>query len=256
MFTEAELNANRRLVRQWLAQSSRIVAFTGAGISTESGIPDFRGPQGVWTKDPEAEKLSNIHYYMNDPEVRKRAWQTRLNSPVWQAQPGSGHQALVELQQQGRLLAVITQNIDGLHQVAGNTTERVIELHGTMRDVVCMVCGDRNPAELTLQRLRAGEADPACLQCGGILKSATISFGQNLVQEDLRRAEQVAQQCDLLLALGSTLSVFPAAGVVPIAKRSGAKVVIINAGPTEMDDLADACLRGTIGEILPRLVAG
>jgi NAD-dependent deacetylase len=242
------ISAARRL----LAHASRIVALTGAGISTESGIPDFRGPQGVWTKDPKAERMSNIHYYMSDPDVRKLSWQSRLNSPAWQAQPNAGHRALVALERAGKLRAVVTQNIDGLHQQAGNAA--VIEVHGTMRDVMCMSCGWRGPMQPVLDRVRKGEADPPCEQCGGILKSATISFGQPLVPHVIERAMRVTQQSDLLLAVGSSLQVYPAAGLVPLAKDAGAKVVILNAEPTPFDDLADVVLRDPIGEVLPSLL--
>ena len=248
---------NERLlsaVRSWIEAARRLVVLTGAGISTESGIPDFRGPQGVWTRNPEAEKQSTIQHYVADPEVRRRAWQSRLDSPAWGAQPNAGHRALVALERRGKLDTLITQNIDGLHQAAGSSPERVVEVHGTMREVVCLACGERAPMERALARVRAGEEDPPCRTCGGILKSATISFGQSLVAADIARAERAARQCDLLLAIGTKLSVWPVAGVVPVAKDAGARVVILNAEPTDMDGLADAVFRGPIGEILPRLV--
>jgi NAD-dependent deacetylase len=245
-----------RVVRGWLEAAQRVVVLTGAGVSTDSGIPDFRGPQGVWTRNPEAEKQSTIQHYVADPEVRRRAWRSRLDSPAWTAQPNAGHRALVALERRGKLDTLITQNIDGLHQAAGSSPERVVEVHGTMREVVCLDCGERAPMERALARVRAGEDDPPCRTCGGILKSATISFGQSLVPEDLRRAELAARRCDLMLAIGTKLSVWPVAGVVPVAKDAGAKVVILNAEPTEMDGLADAILQGSISEILPRLVEG
>jgi NAD-dependent deacetylase len=240
-------------VRRWIADAGRIVALTGAGISTESGVPDFRGPQGVWTKDPKAEKLSNIHYYMSDPEVRRLSWQTRLDHPAWNAQPNSGHQALVTLEHRGSLHAIVTQNIDGLHQQAGNAPDKVIEVHGTMRDVMCMSCGWRGAMGPVLDRVRAGESDPACERCGGILKSATISFGQALVPAVLNRAMRVAGQTDLLLAIGTSLQVYPIAGIVPLAKDAGARIVIINAEPTPFDEIADAVIRTPIGETLATL---
>jgi NAD-dependent deacetylase len=232
-----------------------VVVLTGAGISTDSGIPDFRGPQGLWTKDPLAEKLSNIHYYLADPEVRKAAWKNRLASPAWTAKPNAGHLALVELEKRGKLHALITQNIDELHQIAGNSPEKVIEVHGTIRRVMCWGCGMRAPMEKALSRVRAGEVDPPCRDCGGILKSDTISFGQPLVPAVIDRAMAAASEADLLLAIGSTLQVYPAAGVVPLAKESGARVVILNDQPTPFDPIADAVLRGAIGEVLPRLCA-
>jgi NAD-dependent deacetylase len=244
------------IARGWVEAAERVVALTGAGVSTDSGIPDFRGPQGVWTRNPEAEKQSTIQHYVADPEVRRRAWRSRLQSPAWSAQPNAGHRALVALERRGKLDMLITQNIDGLHQAAGSSPERVVEVHGTMREVVCLACGQRAPMERALARVRAGEDDPPCRTCGGILKSATISFGQSLVPEDLRRAELAARRCDLMLAVGTKLSVWPVAGMVPVAKDAGARVVIVNAEPTEMDAMADAVLRGSIGDILPRLTGG
>jgi NAD-dependent deacetylase len=237
-----------------LSEADRITVLTGAGISTDSGIPDFRGPQGVWTKNPAAEKTSTLSHYLNDPEVRRASWQNRLHSPTWRAEPNAGHRALVELERQRRLVAVITQNIDELHQQAGNDPERVIEVHGTMHRVVCWDCGEEGPMEAALERVRAGEEDPPCWTCGGILKSATISFGQALDQNTILRAELAARSCDVFLAVGTSLAVYPAAGLVPAAHESGAAVVIVNAEPTPFDSLASAVVRGSISEVLPRLV--
>ena len=230
------------------------MVLTGAGISTDSGIPDFRGPQGLWTKNPLAEKMSNIHYYLADPEVRKLSWQNRMASPAWTAKPNAGHMALVSLEKAGKLHALITQNIDELHQVAGNSPEKVIEVHGTMRRVMCMGCGMRAPMQKALDRVRAGEPDPPCRDCGGILKSDTISFGQQLVPDVIDRAMRVAGEADLFLAVGSTLQVFPVAGAVDIASEAGAKVVIVNAQPTAFDSAAHAVFHESIGEVLPRLI--
>jgi NAD-dependent protein deacetylase/lipoamidase len=240
-------------VSSWIEGARRVVALTGAGISTESGIPDFRGPQGVWTKNPLAEKLSNIHHYMSDPEVRKLAWQSRIDHPGWRAEPNAGHRALADLERRGRLHALITQNIDGLHQRAGNRAETVIEVHGTMREVTCMSCSWRGPMPDTLARVRAGEDDPPCLRCGGILKSATISFGQPLVSSVINRAFREAAEADLFLAIGTSLQVYPIAAVVPEAKNRGARVVILNAEPTPFDEAADAVFNEPIGRILPAL---
>ncbi len=233
----------------------RAVVLTGAGISTDSGIPDFRGPQGVWTKDPAAERTSTLADYLGDPDVRILAWQNRLHSPAWTADPNPGHLAVVELERQGRLRAVLTQNIDELHQRAGSSPAKIVELHGSMHHVLCWTCGDRGPMRPALDRVLAGEADPPCLRCGGILKSATISFGQALDPETLHAADTAVRDCDLLLAVGSTLSVHPAAGYVPLAARAGAHVVIVNGEPTAYDHLADALVRGPISEILPSLVS-
>ena len=240
----------------WIDGAQRVVVLTGAGISTDSGIPDFRGPQGVWTKNPEAEKMATLQHYLADSEVRQRAWQMRLGMADREITPNPGHLALVALERRGKLHALLTQNVDGLHQRAGSSPERVVEIHGTIQEVVCMSCDERAPMERALARVRAGEADPPCRSCGGILKSATISFGQSLVPEDLARAERVARECDLMLAVGSTLGVYPIADVVPLAHGEGARVVIVNGGPTEMDEIADAVLRGSISEILPTLVGG
>jgi len=244
-----------------MARSRRVVVLTGAGISTDSGIADFRGPQGVWTKDPAAEKAAHLDVYLSDPGVRRRAWQNRLTSPLWEAQPNAGHAAIVALERAGRLDTLVTQNIDGLHQKAGSDPGLIIEIHGNSSEIVCLRCDHRQPAEPVHDRVRAGEEDPTCRQpaaggslCGGILKSATISFGQSLVVADLRRAEAAAARCDLLLCVGSTLGVYPAARLVPIASRAGAVVVIVNGGPTEMDAVADVVVNGSISEILPALV--
>lgn len=238
----------------WLADAERITVLTGAGISTDSGIPDFRGPNGLWTKNPAAEKASNLQNYLADPELRKVAWQNRMTTPAWSAQPNAGHLALLELERREVLHALITQNIDGLHQRAGHHPDRVIEVHGTVWFTRCWNCSDRRPMAETLDRVRAGEDDPPCLVCGGILKSDTISFGQALVPEVIERAMQASEECDVLLAIGSTLSVFPAANCVPRAKAAGARVVIVNGDETAMDRYADAVLLGQIADLLPPLV--
>jgi len=242
-------------VRRWIGDARRVVVLTGAGISTDSGIPDFRGPQGVWTRNPAAEAQSTLQNYLADAEVRKAAWRSRLEHPAWTAQPNRGHLALVELERCGKLHALITQNIDELHRIAGNSAERIVEVHGTMRRTMCWGCGERRPMQEVLQRVRAGDPDPACLACGGILKSDTISFGQALVPEVIDRAMKAAAEADMFLAVGSTLQVYPVAGAVPIAREAGARVVILNNQPTPMDELADAVVREPIGEVLPALCA-
>jgi NAD-dependent deacetylase len=241
-------------VRRWIEEARSLVVLTGAGISTDSGIPDFRGPQGLWTRDPAAEKMATLQYYVADPEVRIRSWQWRLETDMNRREPNPGHRALVALERAGRLDTLVTQNVDGLHQAAGSDPARIVEIHGTLREVECLDCGERAPIGRALDRVRAGDRDPACRSCGGILKAATISFGQGLVARDLERAEQAALRCDLLLAVGTTLGVYPIAGMVPTAKNAGARIVIVNGAATEMDGLADAVLRGSISEILPRLV--
>lgn len=240
--------------REAVGNAQRIVVLTGAGISTDSGIQDFRGPNGLWTKNPAAEKAADIRFYLGDPEVRHAAWQNRLTTPAWTAEPNIGHAAIVELERRGQLHGLVTQNIDGLHQKAGNDPDRVIEVHGTVWFTRCWDCDDRRPMDQALERVRAGDADPACLECGGILKSDTISFGQALVPEVIDRAMRVSDECDVMLAVGSTLSVFPAANCVPRAKAAGATVIIVNGDETAMDRYADWLLVGAIGEILPALV--
>lgn len=238
-----------------LAGASRVVALTGAGISTDAGIPDFRGPSGVWTRDPAAEKLSTLEVYLRDPAIRQAAWRARLDAPVWSADPTSGHLALVELERGGQLRTIVTQNVDGLHQAAGSSPAIVVEVHGTTHWTVCWSCGDRTPTQTVLQRVRAGEEDPPCQACGGILKTATISFGQQLDPAVLERAQRAALACDVLLAIGTTLEVQPVAGIVPLAKVRGAQVVIVNGDPTAGDGIADLVIRGRIGTVLPALVA-
>jgi len=242
-------------VKGWIRAAERVTVLTGAGISTESGIPDFRGPQGVWTKNPEAQRLFTLQNYVKDPEVRRVAWRNRGDHPAWAARPNAGHRALVDLERAGRLRAVVTQNIDGLHQRAGNSTDKVIEIHGTLFEVDCLDCGRRTTMRENLLRVDEGDADPACLVCGGIQKAATISFGQALRPDVLRNAGEAAADCDLLLAVGTTLQVHPAAGLVDVAVRAGAHLVIVNRDPTPYDAVAAALVREPIGEALPRLVA-
>jgi len=248
--------AGIQTVRSWIDAASRVVVLTGAGISTDSGIPDFRGPQGVWTRNPASEKMSDIRYYVKDREVRKAAWQARLEHAAWTAKPNAGHAALVELERRGKLHALITQNIDGLHQRAGNSSERVIEVHGTVHNVACLDCGWKGPMQETLARVRAGEEDPPCLKCDGMLKSDTISFGQALVPEVLQRAATAAERAEVLISVGTSLQVYPVAGLVPGAKSVGARVIILNAQPTPFDKIADAVFAGSISKVLPQICSG
>jgi NAD-dependent deacetylase len=240
-------------VRAWVEEARSIAVLTGAGISTDSGIPDFRGPNGVWTKNPGAERMSDLRHYVADPEVRRRAWQSRKTHPAWTAEPNDGHRALVDLERSGRLSALLTQNIDGLHQRAGSSADVVIELHGTIWQVECLGCGARTRMADQLQRVTDADPDPACELCGGILKSATISFGQQLDQRVVERAARAASECDLFVAIGSSLTVHPAAGLCSVAVEAGARLVVVNAQQTPYDGVADEVLRGPIGEILPTL---
>jgi len=238
---------------EWVRAARRIVVLSGAGLSTDSGIPDFRGPNGLWKRDPTAAKASTLQHYLADPELRKKAWQNRLAAPAFTAVPNASHYALVALEQRGQVSAIVTQNIDGLHQAAGSDAHRVIEVHGTVHWARCWGCSDRRPMSQMLDRVRAGEADPPCEICGGIIKSDTILFGQNLVPHVIESAMVAAERSDLVLAVGSSLSVFPAANVVPRAKSAGARVVIANGEPTKMDRFADAVLIGSLSELLPAL---
>lgn len=241
--------------RQLIQEATAITVLSGAGISTDSGIPDFRGPNGLWTKNPEAERASNIRFYVSDPELRKSNWSLRASGDLWaDVEPNDGHRALVELERQQKLHTLITQNVDELHQRAGSSPERMVEIHGTTRRAACLGCTYQVAMDEVLDRVRAGEPDPACPDCGGILKSATISFGQSLVAEDLQRAERAAQECDLFLAVGTSLTVFPINESARIAHGHGAKLVIVNAEPTPFDDLASVVVRARITETLPTLV--
>ena len=181
----ADLEAIARVLRD----ARSIVVLTGAGISTESGIPDFRGPQGVWTKDPGAERRATLQHYVSSAEARRDAWRSRADSEMLNAEPNAGHRAVAELERRAALHTLVTQNIDGLHQAAGSSAEIIIEIHGTIHEAKCLNCGWRGPMEDTLDRVRVGETDPACLECGGMLKSGTISFGENLIPADLERAQ-------------------------------------------------------------------
>jgi NAD-dependent deacetylase len=241
-------------IAAWLNRAAAVTVLTGAGISTDSGIPDFRGPQGVWTLDPAAQRMFDIDQYVQHAQLRVQAWRNRRDHPAWRAVPNAAHHALVRLEKAGRLLALLTQNIDGLHQRAGSDPELVLELHGTLYGVECLSCGAATPMEAALERVAAGETDPKCLICGGIQKAATISFGQQLKPEVLRAAARAAAQCELFVVVGSSLRVQPAAALCEVAVSGGARLVIVNGEPTPYDYLADGIVRMPIGEALPRLV--
>ena len=247
--------AELRRIASWIRHAGSVVALTGAGISTDSGIPDFRGPNGVWRTDPKAERLAALHHYMADREVRVAAWRARLDHPGWTASPNPGHRALAEMERRDQLDTLVTQNIDGLHQIAGSSPEKVIEIHGTMREVVCMSCNERAPMQRALDRVRAGEEDPACRACGGILKSATISFGQSLRAEDVARARSTVDRCDVFLAIGTSLVVYPVAYLPQRALSGGARLVVLNAERTHYAQRAHAVVNASLGRVLPDLVA-
>ncbi|MET9730895.1 Sir2 family NAD-dependent protein deacetylase [Streptomyces sp. NPDC006458] len=232
-----------------------VAILSGAGISTDSGIPDYRGPNGLWRKDPEAEKLVTYEYYMSDPDIRRRSWQLRRRNRALQAEPNAAHRAVAELERSGVPVRVITQNVDGLHQLAGMPARKVLELHGTARQFVCTQCGVRGPMEDALARVEAGEADPACLACGGILKSATVMFGERLDPEVLGEALAVTKACHVFIAVGTSLQVQPAAALAGLAGDHGARLIIVNAEPTPYDEIADEVVREPIGTALPHLLS-
>lgn len=239
----------------WRGRTGPIAVLTGAGISTDSGIPDFRGPQGVWTKNPIAELTSTYQNYVADPQLRVRSWPARRDNPAWTAEPNAGHRALVDLERSGRSVRILTQNIDRLHQRAGSTARKVLELHGNMFEVVCVSCDTRGTMREALDRVEAGELDPPCRECGGILKAGTIMFGQPLDEQVIGEAAVIARNCAIFLAVGTSLTVYPVAGLCEIAVDAGADLVIVNAEPTPYDGMATEVIREPISEALPRIVA-
>jgi NAD-dependent deacetylase len=242
-------------VASWIRDAETVSVLTGAGISTSTGIPDYRGPNGVWTKNPAAMRTVDIDKYLADPEVRVEAWQERLHHPAWTATPSAGHRALVDLERAGKLTAIVTQNIDGLHQAAGSDPDITFELHGTIHRARCLSCRRETPMQEQLDRVRAGEPDPLCRACGGIQRSATIAFGQQLDLQVLRHAMRAANDSDVFLAIGTSLMVQPAAHLCTVALEAGARLVVINAEPTPFDPRADAVIADPIDDVLPRLAA-
>ncbi|MFM7045569.1 MAG: SIR2 family NAD-dependent protein deacylase [Ilumatobacteraceae bacterium] len=240
--------------RSLLAGARAVAVLTGAGISTAAGIPDFRGPNGVWTKNPGAEKASTIDHYLADAETRQWAWQRRVQLADLAPQPTVAHRSLLHLEHRAVLVGLATQNIDGLHHAAGSDPSLVHEVHGSNRLSHCMSCRGEWPTSVFLDRVRAGEADPPCADCGGIVKPAVVFFGETLPRAALEASMAAAEACDVLLAAGTTLGVGPINAMVPRAKRFGASVVILNDSPTEMDHHADLIVRGDIQEVLPQIV--
>lgn len=232
-----------------IARSTRVVGFTGAGISTESGIPDFRSPNGIWANN----RIIEYNEFINSRAGRIEYWRQKVS--MWpemrDAEPNAGHRAFAELERQGRLRALITQNIDGLHQKAGS--RNVIELHGTTVECECLTCGARISMDEAVERVESGDPAPECDLCGGLLKPATISFGQMMPVLAMQAAAEASQDCEVFLAVGSSLVVYPAAAFPKIAKRSGAALVIINRTPTQLDAIADLVVNEEIGKALPKL---
>lgn len=254
LFAERRDDPDFEDIRALVSDSSRITVITGAGISTDSGIPDFRGKNGLWTRNPAAEKASTLSVYLRDAEVRRASWQARVRNLVETSfVPNANHESLLEFERQGRLRAVVTQNVDGLHEAVGHAEGMVIAVHGTWAYSRCWSCGDRLPMVDTLERVVAGDPDPHCSKCGGILKSDTILFEEPLVPEVIDAAMSAAEDCDLMLAIGTKLSVTPAANVVPRARAHGAAVVILNDEPTDGDRFAHGILRGSIRDFLSAL---
>jgi NAD-dependent deacetylase len=237
---------------QFIVQSEKVAVFTGAGVSTESGISDFRSPDGIWSRyDPED---FTIQRFVSDKEARKRNWALRKELVSANYQPNPAHHAIADLEKLGKLSCVITQNIDGLHHAAGNSEEKIIELHGTIKYAKCLECDDRLPMIDVLNRIDEGEEDPHCKKCGGLLKAATISFGEAMPVEEMRRAEICSRECDLFIVIGSSLLVYPAASMPIIAKQAGAKLVIINYTPTDMDTHADIVIHDKAGTVMEAIL--
>lgn len=235
--------------------SPRTVFLTGAGISTAAGIPDFRGPQGVWTQDPDAERTSTLSWYLSDPGVRRRAWQERAGSASPEKQPTPAHTAIAELERTGGVAGIITQNIDGLHQLAGSSEGLVHEVHGNERQWRCENCQKTGAMPEMIARVRAGEDDPRCPDCDGITRSTTILFGEMLDADVINAATEAAETCEMMIAVGTSLFVHPVASLFPLAVESGAHSIIVNAEPTPFDDVADEVLSGDIQDEVPRLIA-
>ena len=249
--TSTDVERAGRLV----AGARRICVLTGAGISTDSGIADFRGPDGLWTRNVTAQRFVDFHAYCRDPQLRAQSWQRRAVHPAFGAEPNDAHQALAELHGRCQLPLVLTQNIDGLHQRAGLPAGAVVELHGTVYETECVSCRQRRSMAEAIDRVHAGEADPPCVACGGILKSATVFFGQPLDRQVFGAAVAATKASDLFLVIGTSLSVQPVAGLVPAAARAGIPIVIVNAQPTPYDELACVVVREPIGSALPAMVA-
>jgi NAD-dependent deacetylase len=239
-------------LRQLLADSSRVVAFTGAGVSTESGIPDFRSPGGIWTKY----RPIDFREFITSEEARREAWRRKfaIDGAIQAARPNRGHLALAQLVRGGRASCVITQNIDGLHQASGVPEERVVELHGNGTYARCLECGLRRELAPIRAAFEADGRPPVCESCGGVVKAATISFGQAMPEEPMRRAQEETLACDLFIVLGSSLVVYPAAGFPALAKRNGARLAIVNREPTELDPIADLVLHTEIGPTMAAAV--
>ena len=241
------------LGRRWIEQASNIVGFTGAGISTESGIPDFRSPNGIWARN----RTVYFEEFLRNEQDRIEYWRQKTESwpEMRAAKPNAGHLAFVALAHRGKLKAMITQNIDGLHQASGLDASLVLELHGNGTVAGCLTCGDRTPMDEAIARIQQGERTPECRLCGGFLKPATISFGQTMPRDVLEKCQRASESCDVFLAVGSSLVVYPAAALPVVAKRAGARLILLNRTETPLDELADLVIHDEIGKALPELVS-
>jgi NAD-dependent deacetylase len=247
---EEQIEAVARLV----FTAEKVLVFTGAGVSTESGIPDFRGADGIWSKyDPED---FTIQKFLSDKNARKMQWELLSSGEMsmTRVQPNPAHYVIAELEKLGKLYAVVTQNVDGLHQKAGVSEDRVFQLHGDLSHAVCLSCGKRYPMETIAEWLKTGMDEPECPNCGGMLKPDAVLFGEQLPAQVLMESERRSRTCDICIVLGSTLTVYPAALIPQFASQAGAKLVIINMGPTELDHMADIRIEGKAGVIAPKIV--
>lgn len=243
------------MTMSWAAGVSRVAVLTGAGTSTDSGIPDYRGPSGVWTRNPALVKAFTYESFLGDAQVRGQFWRTYLGHAAWRAQPNAAHRALAEVERTGVAIRVLTQNVDRLHQKAGSSPRKVLELHGTIHETVCTGCAARTPSEETLARVAAGDDDPRCRECGAILKLAVVLFGEHLDAATMGQAERIAAHSELMLAVGTSLQVEPVASLCAVAVDAGHPLVIVNRDPTPYDDLATEVIRDPIGVALPRICA-
>ncbi|GLW29164.1 SIR2 family NAD-dependent protein deacylase [Actinoplanes regularis] len=243
------------MIKSWTDGVERVAVLTGAGVSTDSGIPDYRGPEGVWTRDPELVKAFTYESFMADSTVRAAFWRTYLDHAAWRAEPNAAHRALADLERSGVAVRILTQNVDGLHQRAGSSARKVLELHGSMHEVVCTGCRRRTPSEQTMARVRTGDADPRCADCGAILKLAVVLFGEHLDPSVTGLAERIAAHTQLMIVAGSSLQVEPVASLCAVAVNAGNRLVIVNRDPTPYDEIAVEVIREPIGTALPRICA-
>lgn len=243
------------VARRVLSGATRITVLTGAGISTDAGIPDFRGPDGLWTRNPGAERASTIDNYLRDAEARRASWRMRLDGRLLDARPTPGHRALVDLEDQGRLEHLVTQNIDGLHQRAGTSSERLTEVHGSMAGYSCVSCGSGGPIEPVVQRVRAGDDDPRCERCDGILRTTVVMFGEMLPEGAMERAGDAIEAADVFLAVGTTLEVSPVNNMAFWALERGIPIIVVNLGDTAADSFATVKVEARISHVLPELLS-